>query len=416
MIPKNTEMMGTDLRIASSSPWPNATHFSCGAHLSGVPSTASAVSRLIRRARTAGQEARGSFEQIVGDPGLGKSWITLDLAARLSAGRTMPAGGPAVDAGDVVLLSAEDGLGDTIRPRLDALGADVARIHHLAALRAGEHERAVQLADTGAIECAIRETNARLLIIDPVSAYLGSTDSHRDAEVRGLIAPLAAIAERTDAAILGVMHLAKSTQRPAIYRAVGSIAFAAAARIVLAVAIDPERGGRRILAPVKSNLSVPPAALAYALADDRLVWETDPVSDVDIDALLAGPALDQQERREADAWLCDLLAAGPMQSREIHAAAREAGLAWRTVERAKHRLGVEAERVGYGATGQWYWRLPKPATETQTATEAASEKEVAVFERAPVDPSGFSPVTTKTATPDVVAVSDRLEVDPWPRR
>ena len=291
-----------------------------------------------------GRLAAGKIALLVGDPGLGKSWITLDLAARISAGRAMPDGGAAVDAGNVVLLSAEDGLADTIRPRLDALGADVARIRHLAGLRAGERERAVQLADTAAIECAIRETDARLLVIDPIAAYVGSTDSHRDADVRGLMAPLAALAERTDVAIHGVMHLAKSTQRPAIYRAVGSIAFAAAARLVLAVACDPERDGRRILAPIKSNLAVPPAALAYALGDNRLVWEAEPVSDVDIDALLAGPALDRQERREAEAWLRDLLAEGPMRSREIYAAARDAALAWRTLERAKHRLGVEADR------------------------------------------------------------------------
>ncbi len=120
----------------------------------------------------------------------------------------------------------------------------------------------MQLADTAAIELAIRERAARLVIIDPLAAYLGSTDSHCDAEVRGLLAPLAALAERTDAAVLGVMHLAKSSQRPAIYRAIGSIAFAAAARIVLAVAADPDRDDRRIMMPVKSNLAAASEALA----------------------------------------------------------------------------------------------------------------------------------------------------------
>jgi hypothetical protein len=249
---------------------------------------------------------------LVGDPGLCKSWITLDLAARLSAGRGMPDDAPAVPPGDVILLSAEDGLADTIRPRLDALGADVARIHHLAVVRAGDAERPVQLTDTAALECAIRETGARLIIIDPIAAYLGSTDAHRDAEVRGLMAPLAALAELTDAAILGVMHLAKSTQRPAIYRAVGSIAFAAAARTVLAVAADPERDDRRIMAAVKSNLAASPAALADTLSDGRLVWAAEPVSQVDVDTLLSGPVLDRQERRAADEWLQERLADGPV--------------------------------------------------------------------------------------------------------
>lgn len=353
-----------------------------------------------------GRLAVGKLALLVGDPGLGKSWITLDLAARVSAGRVMPDGAPAVSPGDVILLSAEDGLADTIRPRLDALGADVARIHHLAALRLGERERAVQLADTAAIEYAIRARAARLVIIDPIAAYLGATDSHRDAEVRGLLAPLAALAERTNAALLGVMHLAKSSQRPAIYRAAGSIAFAAAARIVLAVAADPDRDDRRLVVPVKSNLAASSPALAYTLREGRLVWDTAPVADVDVDALLSGPAPDRQDRHDAEAWLRDLLADGPLRSREIQRAARETGLAWRTIERAKHRLDVEATRIGYGTTGQWYWRLPKPATETETATKTVREEDVAVFEPASVDPALFPPVTPKTATHDVVAVSE----------
>lgn len=349
-----------------------------------------------------GRLAAGKLALLVGDPGLGKSWITLDIAARVSAGRTWPDGGPAAAHASVLLLSAEDGLADTIRPRLDALGADVTRVHHLAVLRAGECERAVQLADTAALEQALTETGARVLIIDPMAAYLGNTDSHRDAEVRGLIAPLAVLAERTGVAILGVMHLSKGTQRPAIYRAIGSIGFAAAARIVLAVAVDPERDDRRIVASVKSNLSAPPAALAYTLADGRLVWEADPVSDVDVDALLSGPALDRAERREADAWLRDLLAGGPMQSREIQRAAREAGLAWRTIERAKRRLGIEAELVGFGTAGRWYWRLPETAP---VEIESATRREMAVSEKDGEKSAQITGPCSDTATPINVAVS-----------
>jgi hypothetical protein len=104
------------------------------------------------------------------------------------------------------------------------------------------------------------------------------------------MAPLSALAERTGAAVLGIMHLAKDHQQPAIYRAVGSIAFAAAARLVFAVAADPDRQDRRILAPIKSNLSCPPVALAYSVVTGRLVWDSAPVADGDVDALLAGTA------------------------------------------------------------------------------------------------------------------------------
>lgn len=350
-----------------------------------------------------GRLAAGKLALLVGDPGLGKSWITLDIAARVSAGRSWPDAAPAAAPAHVLLLSAEDGLADTIRPRLDALGADLTRVHHLAVLRAGEHERAIQLTDTAALKQAIAETGARVLTIDPMSAYLGSTDSHRDAEVRGLIAPLAALAERTSVAILGVMHLNKGAQRPAMYRAIGSIGFAAAARIVLAVAADPERDDRRIVAPVKSNLSARPAALAYTLADGRLTWDADPVSDVDVDALLSGPALDRAERREADAWLRDLLADGPMQSREIHSAALEAGLAWRTIERAKRRLGIEAELVGYGTDGRWYWRLPHTAT---ADAETATRREMAVSAKDSEKCAQFAGLCSETATPITVTETD----------
>jgi hypothetical protein len=366
-----------------------------------------------------GRLAAGKLALLVGDPGLGKSWISLDIAARLSAGLEWPDGGSA-PSGPVVLLSSEDGLADTIRPRLDVLGADVARIHHLAMLRTGERERAVQLADVAALEHAIRETGARLMIVDPMSAYLGSTDSHRDADVRGLMAPLSALAERTGAAVLGIMHLAKDRQQPAIYRAVGSIAFAAAARLVFAVAGDPERHDRRILVPVKSNLSCPPLALAYSIATDRLVWDTTPVADADVDALLAGPVGGRHGHRDADGWLADLLADGPVTARIVQAAARDAGLVWRTVERAKHRLGVEAFRVGgVAAEGQWWWRLPptktaSPSTETDSDTDMTTH--VSVLASGPAISPEKPAVAPKTATTVEPSVLDRLEVTLWPRR
>ena len=318
------------------------------------------------RWRWQGRAADGKLTLIIGDPGLGKSWITLDVAARTSAGLAWPDGEPGRAPAPVLLLSAEDGLADTIRPRLDALGADVRKINHLAVLKAGEKERAVQLADIGPLEHAIKETGARLLVIDPVSAYLGHADSHRDSEVRALLAPLAQLADRTHVAVIGVMHLAKSQPRPAIYRAVGSIAFAAAARLVLAVVGDPDRDDRRILGSVKQNICARVPALAYTLTGGRLTWESNPVTTVDVEALLAGPVVDRQERLEATAWLTETLTSGPVHSIELQAMAREAGLSWRTVERAKIRLGIDPYRIGYGPDGRWYWRLPLTATDAES--------------------------------------------------
>ena len=191
--------------------------------------------------RWRGRLADGKLTLIVGDPGLGKSFIALDVAARVSAARSWPDSESDEPQSNVLLLSAEDGVADTVRPRLDALGGDAARVHTLDAVRDKECERPIQLADITALELAIRATRSKVLIIDPLSAYLGRTDSHRDSEVRGLLAPLAALAERTEVAILAVMHLSKSVRNPAIYRTVGSIAFSAAPRIVLGVARDPAR-------------------------------------------------------------------------------------------------------------------------------------------------------------------------------
>lgn len=309
-----------------------------------------------------GRLASGKLALLVGDPGLGKSWITLDIAARLSAGRAWPDGGTP-EPSNVLLLSAEDGIADTIRPRLDALGADVTRVHHLAVLRCRDTERAIQLIDASAIEMAIHQTHARLVVIDPLSAYLGSTDSHRDAEVRALMAPLAAVSERSGAAVLGVMHLSKGGQRPAIYRAVGSIAFAAAARVVLAVAADPDQGERRIVAPIKSNLSKPPDALAYTLSDGRLTWATDAVGKVDVDLLLSGPTMprDREEQTDAERVIAELLEHDgdwPLDAKAALQAGAAHGIHERTMQRTARSLGIRISRVGFGRGGRWIWHRP----------------------------------------------------------
>jgi hypothetical protein len=201
--------------------------------------------------------AIGKLHLLWGDPGVGKSTIALDIAARISRGAAWPDGSPA-SLGAVVILTAEDGLADTVRPRLDAHGGDVTRVHVLRAVReANGVERPVSLThDLGPLEQAITLTGAVLVVVDPLSAYLGGTDSYRDAEVRTILAPLAAVAERTGAAICGVMHVTKDQQRQALYRGQGSIAFAGAARLVLAVGVDPDDTSRerRFLMPLKSNV------------------------------------------------------------------------------------------------------------------------------------------------------------------
>jgi AAA domain len=326
----------------------------------------------------------------------------------VTRGGLWPDGGFA-PAGDVIVLSAEDNAADTIRPRADGLGADVTRIHVLSAIRvegasAADQDQPFSLVtDLLCLEAAIVETGAILVNIDPVSAYLGlKIDSYKDAHVRSVFGPLAALAERLNVAIVGVMHLSKGTDRRALYRALGSVAFVAAARLVLAVAPHPEDDDARVLVPVKSNICAPATTLAYRLTDGRLTWDADPVVNVTADQLLSGPALDRQEHREADEWLREALADGPTLSKDIEAAAEQVGIARRTLFRAKARLRVDAERIG-GATrgsGKWYWTLPavKSASTPLELIKGASVGEVAPLIPNPANTADFTGLAIKSAT------------------
>lgn len=246
----------------------------------------------------------GKVTLLVGDPKKGKSVLTLDIAARVTTGAGWPdAPGQRFDPGGVVLLSAEDDLADTIRPRLDAAGADVSRIVSLQAVEHRDSKSGAMvkagftLADLLALEAAIAQTPAcRLVVIDPVSAYLAGADSHVNAEVRAALAPLAELAQRTGVAVLLVTHLRKG-EGLAVYRAIGSIAFTAAARAVWAVAQDRDdpTGHRRLLLPVGCNLSADQeTGLAFALRDNvagvpLVAWEAGAVTISADDALTNEP-------------------------------------------------------------------------------------------------------------------------------
>jgi putative DNA primase/helicase len=309
-----------------------------------------------------GRVPRGKLTLLIGDPGLGKSFLLLDLMARVSRAAPWPDAGTA-SPGDSVLLTAEDGLADTIRPRLEALEADCRRIHALTGIREAGQERAVSLAhDLAQLEVVIERTGACLIGVDPLSAYLGDRDSYKDPDIRRVLGPVATLAERTSTAIVGIMHLTKDQQRRALYRALGSIAFVAAARVVLAVGKDPEDDSRRLMVTVKNNLTAHAPALAFTVTRGVLDWFAAPVLGVDADQVLSPVAGDDRhERLDADAFLRDTLATGAMASRAILQDAEANGISRRTLFRAKARLGVLARREGepgrHGG-GTWYWSLP----------------------------------------------------------
>lgn len=317
-----------------------------------------------------GRIAIGKLSIIAGDPGLGKSIVTIAMAAHVTCGTPWPVDQAPCPVGDVLMLSAEDDLADTIRPRLDAAGAAVRRVHILRAMRDIDRdtgapiERSVSLRrDIARLAVVLERLPAcRMVVIDPISAYLDGADSHTNADVRGLLAPLAELASRYRVAIVAVTHLRKGEGR-AIYRAIGSIAFAAAARAVLVVTRDPQDETRRLVLPAKNNLGPDSGGLAYSITTTPdgvpyLLWDAEAVTMTADDALSPAPADDERsERATAAEWLREVLADGPMPARDVRRQADDAGHSWATVRRAQAAIGVHVARDGFGRGGRWRWSL-----------------------------------------------------------
>lgn len=306
--------------------------------------------------------AQGKLGLLIGEPGLGKSSVTLDIAARVTTGAAWPDGDMA-PSGDAVILTAEDGLADTIRPRLGAMHANVSRVHAITAIRHRKGERHLDLTrDLPHLERVIDGTSAKLLIIDPLSAYLGKTNSFQDGEVRGILAPLSGLAERSGVAVVGVMHLTKDTQRKALHRAQGSIAFVGAARAVFAVTEDPDSPTWRLLLSVKSNLGPKAPGLRFRLrpVDEsvRVCWSTKPV-DADPDQTLSEDPQARGQRQEVTDFLRDLLSHGRVSAREVERALKANGIPvtpW-VLMQARKSLKVRVTKIGFKAG--WEWSLPQ---------------------------------------------------------
>ena len=321
-----------------------------------------------------GRVALGKLTVLAGDPGLGKSFIGLDLAGRVSTGGVWPdCPQRAAPAGSVLLLSAEDDPADTIKPRLVQMDADCRRIHVLRAVRtAGGAERSFDLSgDLAILEKAIEALHdCRLVIIDPISAYLGKTDGHSNSDIRGLLAPLAELAGQYQVALLAITHLNKAGPANPLYRTMGSLAFVAAARAVWVVARDrPETeqetnltsgGRRRLMLPAKNNLAGDGTGLAYHLEHNRLIWEPTPLAMTAADFFARQAAWAEPcptpARAAAVAFLKDLLQDGPVWADDIRQRAQNAGLDWTAITRAKKNLGVFSERNGFGKDSRCYWR------------------------------------------------------------
>ena len=304
--------------------------------------------------------ALGKLTIIAGDPGLGKSMLTASIAAHVSVGRNWPDGAHS-PSGSVVLVSGEDDPGDTIRPRLDAAGANVQRVHYLSSVKDGGNERGFTLADVDPLSDLLdRLGDCKLIVIDPVSAYLAGTDSHKNADIRALLTPLAQLAANHGVAIVAVSHLNKAQAGNALSRVTGSLAFVAAARAAYVVARDLDDPVRRLVLPIKNNLGNDQTGMAYRIREERGVpyvqWERDPIT-ITADEALA-PAQDSQRSTRSDAadFLTSILGSLPVAVDTIKQEARAAGHSWSTVRRAKDAIGAKSKKSAFGEG--WCWLLP----------------------------------------------------------
>ena len=308
----------------------------------------------------------GKLTLVSGDPGLGKSLMTLDLAARITQGRRMPDGSAGLE-GNVVILSAEDGLADTIRPRLELAGADLDRVTSLASLPTNDgHERMTVIPDDlPQIIEVVQDLQAVLVIVDPLMAFLSSKiNAHRDQDVRRALAPLAMAANKYHFAVVVVRHLNKSTATGnPLYRGGGSIGIGGAARSEMIVGEDPNNKERKIAAPTKSNLGPPMPALAYHIeAKDEVphvVW--DGTSDLVAETLLAVTSAEERgQRTTARDCILEMLADGPVEGKKVEERAAELDIKHSTLWRAKNDLKVISRKSGF--SGGWVWELPKNVT------------------------------------------------------
>lgn len=299
--------------------------------------------------------ALGMLAMLSGDPGAGKTYIALAIAAALTGGHLPCSGEPCLPV-DVLYLSVENSPEHVLRPRFDLLGGNARRFHILRGSVTGEGKRAarggVKLSDTQVLADSIEQTEARLLIVDPIQSYLGAdVDAHRSNETRPVLDGLVRLAEEHDACVLLVRHFAKSPTGRAIHRGLGSIDLTGAVRTELhAGSVDEQRA----MVQAKSNLGQLGESLGYEIqADGRFRW----TGKSDLTAVDLQEAESTREERSDIAEACDYLeqtlAGGP---RKVNELADGTDVHPRTLRRAAQKLGIRRTRDG--ERGPYIWALP----------------------------------------------------------
>jgi putative DNA primase/helicase len=324
----------------------------------------------------------GGINLLAGMPDMGKSLIWTDIASRVSNGSQWPDCDECAPLGGVVVLSDEDDPETTIRPRLDASGADCSRIALLRGVAFNDPEnprdRLIALdTDIAQLEAAIQQIpDCRLAVIDPISGYMGSADDHKNAAVRGVLAKLSDLAARNRVAVLMLSHLRKGEDKHSANRVMGSMAYVAVSRMVWMTAwhtVDDGNGKprkRRVCVICKGNLTPKRTGLEYEITckhsshkEPHIEWVAEPIDLNAADVLAQSEKTRQRgpepkERNKAANYLRVALANGPRPVTELTEAAAGLGIKRHSLDRAKAELKVEAYRDA--VPGPWLWILPFP--------------------------------------------------------
>jgi hypothetical protein len=288
---------------------------------------------------------KGMLSLLSGDPGAGKTYLALAIAAALSKGRT-PANTKQSQAVNTIYLSRENSPEFVVRPRFDLLGGDANRFYLL--------PDTVSLDDASTLDSAIRDVRAGLVIVDPFQSFIGSdVDTYRANETRPILDGLIEIASETACCILLVRHLSKSSGGRAIHRGLGSVDITAAARTELLAGVASDDDSKRAIIQIKNNVGPIGEPLGYRVNNEGLTWTGK--SDLTAQDLLSPdcPTPERSHKQLANEYLKEKLASGPRLQSEL---ATESLFAERTLQRAAASLGVKKSRVG--ERGPWQWQLP----------------------------------------------------------
>ena len=294
----------------------------------------------------------GKLTIVQGDPGDGKTTLVLNIAAKLSKGECLDEDMKLTEPINVIYQTTEDGLADTVKPRLELAGAECERI-----IVIDESDKSLSMIDER-LEEAILKTKARLLILDPIQAYLGGgMDMNRANEARDMTKKLGLLAEKTKCAIILIGHMNKASGNKAAYRGMGSIDFFAVARSVLLVGRVEGEANTRAVVQIKNNLAAFGHPKAFSLSENGFKWIGD--YEITADEVLGGIIPKGNKLEQAKKFLQELAEQSNMvQSSKIFDFADEQGISKRTLESAKKELGIRAKKIN----NSWYWELDKLKT------------------------------------------------------